>query len=720
MTTDEFKDANTGVDWQGMSVAEQKNLVDELGRDRSVLKTINTFAVELIAIPSRAELAWYLAREVVGKLGFVDCIVYYLDDEKNVLRQQAAIGEHKNPASNEIVNILEIPVGQGITGHVAATKQAVIVDDLQLDSRYIPDIDPARSEICVPLLIDGRLAGVIDCEDPRVGHFSEFHLEILTTIAAMTSAKLKLIEQDQTVAMAKKLAESEAQLRDFGASASDWYWEMDANLKFSYFSDSFTDVTGTAQDVLLGRTWEEIGNPGTDAEQWQRHLDILACHRPFRNFVHSRMLPGGKVVWLSINGKPVADADGRFQGYRGTGLDISELRKAQDELIQAKEVAENASRAKSAFLSSMSHEMRTPLNAVLGFAQLLKSNPDRPLSESEDTALDFILSGGRHLLELVNQVLDLNEIETGQLPINIEPTLASEVIDKSLRLILPRANAAGIEIVNRTAADELPRLRTDPTRLMQILVNLLSNAVKYNRPGGTVTVSCQELPDHLLRIVVADTGQGIPAALQDDLFKPFERLGREAGDIEGTGIGLTIAKQITDRLEGRIGFESEAGRGSTFWVDIPIERLEADGVAESHVGLTAACAVADVAIRRVLYIEDNLANMRLMEAIFTVLEHTELLTAENAERGIDVATSERPDLILMDINMPGMNGFEALKRLQGAPETKDIPVIAVSTAAMPKEVETGLRAGFKAYVSKPFDVATLVNTVEETLAAVRG
>ena len=385
-------------------------------------------------------------------------------------------------------------------------------------------------------------------------------------------------------------------------------------------------------------------------------------------------------------------------------------------LLIYREILTSLNLVRARILTNMSHELRTPMNAILGFAQMLKFNTRESLTQKQKSAVDHILKGGNHLLELIDQVLELNKIEAGKLSLNMDHASARAVIDESLFLIKSRAENEGIEIIDRTSGEDLPWLWTDSTRLTQVLLNLLSNAVKYNRKGGTITLTHEQLSDQMMRISVTDTGEGIPTDKQGDLFKLFERLGREVSDIEGTGIGLTIAKQMLELMGGQIGFESAEGRGSTFWIDVPLSS-EQSGDGEDHTPFNIANRHIDEdSSRRILYIEDNPDNMHLMESIIDQLDNTRLLLAYNAEQGIDLARRENPHLILMDINLPGMNGVEALKKLQNRIETNHIPVVAVTSAALPSEVEAGLKAGFVDYITKPLDVSRLVNVIERALS----
>ena len=410
------------------------------------------------------------------------------------------------------------------------------------------------------------------------------------------------------------------------------------------------------------------------------------------------------------------------QGKRyfiGVTRDISERKKYEENLLKAKEEAEQGNRAKTDFLASMSHELRTPLNAILGFAQFLKYDPKNSLNDEQTTRVDLIIKGGDYLLELIQQVLELNTIEAGRVSLTIDHISPRMVIDDCLALIRLRAADNDIEIIDETTLDDPPLLWTDETRLKQALLNILSNAVKYNIKGGTVTILCERRPDKMLRITVADTGPGIPKELQSHLFEPFERLGREAGPIEGTGIGLSITKNIVEVLGGRIDFTSEPGTGSTFWIDIPmIERR--DTMTTNFQAVKKSIEADDrpphtVNTGTVLYIEDNPEYIRSMEAIVGKLKAMKLVTAHNWEIGSGLARQHAPDLIILNVDLPGPSGLECLTECRNDPEIKNTPVLAVSAISSPMEIEDGIKAGFRGYLIKPFDVEKSIAIIDEIL-----
>ncbi|MBL4827225.1 MAG: PAS domain S-box protein, partial [Spongiibacteraceae bacterium] len=405
---------------------------------------------------------------------------------------------------------------------------------------------------------------------------------------------------------------------------------------------------------------------------------------------------------------------GKHQFFTRIIRDVSSRKKYEQSLREAKITADNANRAKSEFLSAMSHELRTPLNAIMGFSQVLTLNAEQPLSEYQTECIDYIIKGGQHLLLLIDDILDLAKIESGKIDISLENIQINTLIKECIPLVQPLADKHNIHIQQTTTSDIPLMVKADNTRLKQVLLNLLSNAVKYNHDGGSVTISYELRSAALLRINVADTGIGIPEGKAHELFQPFCRLGAEATNVEGTGIGLSVSKRLVETMAGAIGFENSSQGGSIFWVELPL----ADTRKENNQTQTATTknqtAFPDMT-GTLLYVEDNPSNLSLIEMIVTHIEGLVLISACNAELGIELARSQQPNLIMLDINLPGMNGFEALAKLRDTEETAHIPVIALSAAATTREIEKGMSAGFHNYITKPLQVNDVITTIQALL-----
>ena len=393
--------------------------------------------------------------------------------------------------------------------------------------------------------------------------------------------------------------------------------------------------------------------------------------------------------------------------------DLTDDVRLSEELKQARRAAEAASGAKSDFVSSMSHELRTPMNAILGFAQLLQRDKREPLSIRHKERVAQILKGGEHLLRLIDDILDLSRIEAGVVSVSLELVGVAEVLSEVMTTLESLAAQQGIHVEVEPLPEDLPMVMADRTRFAQILMNLGSNAIKYNRPSGKVVFTVSSGEDRV-SVTVCDTGYGIPADKQKKLFQPFQRAGQELGSIQGTGIGLVITRKLAELMKGEVGFRSVHGEGSEFWVSVPVHSGDTSG--------SEPPTVRNQDFKRVgagggviLYVEDNPANVTFMRGLVSSLPDVELLTAPTAEEGLRLARAHQPSAIIMDINLPGSSGVDALRALRSAIETRAIPVIALTAAATERDRKQGVRAGFHRYLTKPVQVDELLSALEEVL-----
>ncbi|MGF6182460.1 signal transduction histidine kinase/ActR/RegA family two-component response regulator [Massilia sp. UYP32] len=393
-----------------------------------------------------------------------------------------------------------------------------------------------------------------------------------------------------------------------------------------------------------------------------------------------------------------------------------QLALANAELANANEEAKSANQAKSAFLSSMSHELRTPLNAILGFAQILTSDTLPSTLEQKKEFANHILKSGRHLLTLINEILDLAKVESGTITLSMEPVALADILLEVRTMIEPIAATRKVRALFPAVDGAV--VMADRTRLKQVLLNLLSNAVKYNREEGAVVVSCEQSGPERLRLSVQDTGHGLNPEQLANLFQPFNRLGQEAGAQEGTGIGLVVTRRLVELMGGEIGVTSSPGVGSVFSIELGSTAPLASALPERGPEAQAAPSAppAEGEPHLVLYVEDNPANLRLVEEIVAFRRDLRLLSAPDGHLGLELAKAHRPDAILMDLNLPGMSGFEVLRQLRADPETTWIPVIALTANAMPRDIERGMAAGFHRYLTKPIDIEKFTEAINSTLA----
>ena len=513
----------------------------------------------------------------------------------------------------------------------------------------------------------------------------------------------------------EKLRFTEESFRLMVESVSDYAIVMlDPDGLIASWNTGAQRIKGFSAEEIVGRHFatfypEEAVASGTP----QRDLDQAAASGRFE-VEGWRVRKDGSLFWANIVCTAIRDQGGNLRGFAQLTRDLTERNKFEATLTNAKAVAEKANLAKSEFLSSMSHELRSPLNAILGFAQLMDSDSPSPTPAQSESILQ-ILNAGWYLLELINEILDLAAIESGKLSMSVEPVLLSELLLECQSMIEPLAQKRGIRM-SFPQGDAVYCVNADRTRVKQVLINLLSNAIKYNKPGGSVVVGCSaKSTSGMTRLTVTDTGPGLAPEKLGQLFQPFNRLGQESGGEEGTGIGLVVSKRLVELMDGVIGVESTPGKGSIFWVEListtPLALPESAEIAPPE----EASPVTEV-VRTVLYVEDNPANLQLVEKIIGRRTDLRLLTAVDGSRGVEVARASRPDVILMDINLPGISGIDALKILRDDETTAHIPVIAISANAMARDVQKGLEAGFFRYLTKPIKVREFMDTLNVALA----
>jgi PAS domain S-box-containing protein len=473
-----------------------------------------------------------------------------------------------------------------------------------------------------------------------------------------------------------------------------------------------TATYGRPADQVVGQPFS-IVVPDERAEEAVALLRRVAAGE--RVTIETRHLRAdGQPFSVSLTAAPLRGSDGSMLGMSVVARDVTERKRAERALREAKAEADRANAAKSEYLSRMSHELRTPLNAILGFAQLLELEE---LTDEQGENLHYILTAARHLLELINEVLDIASIEAGRLALSLEPVAVADVVAETVSLIRPLADQHQVLLVSPPVSCQV-HLLGDRQRLKQILLNLLSNAVKYNRQGGTVQLECGPGAEGRLRVAVADTGPGIARESIDQLFVPFERLGGEQTGIEGAGLGLPLSRRLAEAMGGTLEVESTPGQGSRFWVELPaaegpvqraerqqeLEELAAPGEPEPPTAMT------------VLYIEDNLSNLQLVERVLNRRPGIRLISAMRPQLGLDLAAEHDPDLVLLDLHLPDMPGQEVLRRLRAQARTANVPVVILSADARPALINELLAQGVRAFLTKPLDVRELLELLDSVAA----
>jgi signal transduction histidine kinase/ActR/RegA family two-component response regulator len=519
--------------------------------------------------------------------------------------------------------------------------------------------------------------------------------------AILTSANFSIIATDERGII---------QLFNVGAERLLGYTAAEVVNRLSP-SDLHDPVEVTARAHALSLELDTVIAPGFEALAYKASRSIEDIYELTYVCKNGARLPA--VVSITA----LRDDYREIIGYLLIGTDISIRKRVEAELSNAMAVAEKANLAKSNFLAGMSHELRTPLNAVLGFAQLLESGAPSP-TPSQKRNIEQILKAGWYLLELINEILDLALIESGKLTLSAEPVSLAEVMLECRALIESQARSRRISMTF-PKFEKAHFVKADRTRMKQVLINLLFNAIKYNKPDGALAVEVKLVRKSALRISVRDTGDGLAPAQLTQLFQPFNRLGKEAGPEEGTGIGLVMTKRLVEMMGGTIGVTSTVGVGSEFWIELGLTKAPRISIDDLEDADTPPDVPDGAPVRTILYVEDNPANLELVEQLIARRRDLRLLSASDGNVGLEYARAYLPEVILMDINLPGISGIEAMQALKADPATARIPIIALSANAVPRDIEKALKAGFSGYLTKPINVARFMTVLDEALGSQR-
>jgi PAS domain S-box-containing protein len=533
------------------------------GDERTLIDETLRFVAERTWRLGDSEFFYDLVKFLSETLGLAFAFCDMIDAKDNTNVQTLALYAHGEITENISYSLKDTPcenvIGRSVCCYVEGVQQLFPKDQILVDMN-------AESYAGVPLWsADGKPLGLVAVMDDKPLAQPELVQTLLQIVAVRAGAELERLQY------LGHLQKSEGRFADFASVSSDWFWELDEQLRFCYFSEQYEEISGVSPKILLGRTREEVGAPDADPDAYREMLKCLAERRPFRDFEHTRVKPDGELIYLAISAQPAFDEHDNFIGFRGIGRNISKQKMIERELIENRDAANKANMAKSQFLASMSHELRTPLNAVLGFSQMLHLDTKHPLTSAQKEYADAINSGGNHLLELVNDILDLAKVEAEEDELLPEDICVSEIIGECVTLTALVGKQRGITVIDLSEDGPGMQIRADRRRLKQAILNLLSNAVNYNSENGTVTVESERVGNGMARISVIDTGIGIAADNHSNLFQMFHRVDSNPMTAsEGVGIGLSVTKILIERMGGRIDFESKENLGSTFWVELPL------------------------------------------------------------------------------------------------------------------------------------------------------
>jgi PAS domain S-box-containing protein len=679
---------------------------------------------------ARAELALRPVKPLLLKTGALQDAIFKNPNFSSIATDAQGVIQIFNVGAERMLGYAAADVVDKVTPANLSDAQELIVRAAALSLEMEATVQPGFEA-----LVFKASRGIEDIYELTYIRKDGSRFPALVSVTALRDAQGRvigylLIGTDNTV---RKQAEAEQALLDQRLRDQQFYTRslIESNIDALMTTDPrgiISDVnqqmealTGCTRDELIGAPFK---NYFTDPDRAEAAITRVLREGKVTNYELTAHARDGRLTVVSYNATTFHDRDRQLQGVFAAARDVTErkhfehaLQETNVELENARAAAEKANLAKSEFLSSMSHELRTPLNAVLGFAQVMASESPPP-TPPQQQAIDQILKGGWYLLRLINEILDLSMIESGKVSMSQESMSLSDVLHDCEAMIGPQAAKRSLQL-HFARNPEPYYIHGDRTRVKQVMINLLSNAIKYNRNGGAITVHCTVVDEDRVRVTVQDTGLGLTAEQVAQLFQPFNRLGQDGGTEEGTGIGLVVTKQLVELMGGTMGVDSEVGVGSAFWVEMMASRapeLHADGI-DGTSGRSVDALRADAAPnqRTMLYVEDNPANLALVERLIERRSDLLLLSAVDGDMGLKLARTYLPDLILMDINLPGISGFGVLHLLRKNPATANIPVIALSANAIPRDIEKGLEAGFLRYLTKPIKVEEFMDALDVAL-----
>ena len=666
----------------------------------------------------------------------VDDSMTYIQELASQLREEdyvvimASSGEEALAclATEQVDGILLDLIMPGLSGQEACKliKQRAIWRDIPLIMLTAHDDRDAMIE-CINAGADDYIAKSADFEVLKVrlrAHLRRKHFEDENhrirekLVRSETEATARVLIEAEQLKLDQRLRDQQFYTRSLIESNIDALMTTDPAGIITDVNKQMEALTGSTRDELIGSPFKSYF---TDSARAEAGIKLVLSDKKVTDYELTARARDGKKTLVSYNATTFHDRDRTLQGVFGVARDVTErkrfeqaLQETNVELESAKSAAEKANLAKSDFLSGMSHELRSPLNAILGFAQLMDTASPPP-SDIQKESITQILQAGWHLLKLINEILDLSVVESGKVSLSLEPVSLPEVLLECQTMMEAQAQQRGI-VMTFPQFKQPSFVWADQTRLKQIVINLLSNAIKYNQASGQVTVDYTVMSSERIRISFKDTGAGLSPEKITQLFQPFNRLGQEAGIVAGTGIGLVVTKQLVELMDGVMGVDSTVGQGSVFWVELrstPAPELKV--IAPEEAAPKLAIKPIDAPRKILLYIEDNPANMRLVERLIDRRTDIKLLKAVDGLQGIALARASLPDVILMDINLPGISGIDALKALQEDASTAHIPVVAISANAMSRDIEVGRQLGFFRYLTKPIVVEEFMTTLDLAL-----